>query len=249
MLILPVLDIRAGTAVHAVGGRREHYRPLVSALHEGSDPIELVRAFRSRFGFEQIYVADLDAIGGGPPDATLLSSLAAEGFRVWCDPGVRDRPPALPDRVDLVVGTETLAGAEALGRLIETPGPDRLVLSLDLHGGELLCPRDAEWPERTPMGVVGTAAAAGVRRIILLDLTRVGMCGGVSGLGLLEEIRVVCPSIAAGVGGGVRGREDLGELERRGSAFALVGTALHTGAVSADEIRERGWNNPAGPID
>ena len=41
--VIPVLDVKNGQAVHAVGGIRSHYRPLQSLLHPSCDPLELVR--------------------------------------------------------------------------------------------------------------------------------------------------------------------------------------------------------------
>ena len=66
MRVIPVIDLKGGLAVHAVRGDRERYRPLRSRIAEGSDPVDLTHAVRERFGLDELYVADLDAIGGGP---------------------------------------------------------------------------------------------------------------------------------------------------------------------------------------
>src|SRR5947209_7775724 len=62
MRIIPVLDLKAGLAVHAVAGDRAYYQPIRSILHQGSDPIGLARAYRDKLGLSDLYVADLDAI-------------------------------------------------------------------------------------------------------------------------------------------------------------------------------------------
>ena len=65
MRVVPVIDLKDGTAVHAVRGERERYRPVRSALaREDGDPLALARAFRSTLGLDELYVADLDAIAG-----------------------------------------------------------------------------------------------------------------------------------------------------------------------------------------
>ena len=66
MRVIPVIDLKGGVAVHAVRGERERYRPVRSRIAAGSDPVELTRAVRDRFGLDEVYVADLDAIAGAP---------------------------------------------------------------------------------------------------------------------------------------------------------------------------------------
>ena len=82
MRVIPVIDLKRGVAVHAVRGDRERYRPLRSRIAAGSDPVELTRAVRKRFGFDELYVADLDAIAGWPGNSDVVGALALEA-RVW----------------------------------------------------------------------------------------------------------------------------------------------------------------------
>ena len=86
MRVIPVIDLKGGAAVHAVRGERERYRPLRSRIAAGSDPVGLTRAVRARFGLEELYVADLDAIAGGPGNPAVLAALAGEA-RVMVDAG------------------------------------------------------------------------------------------------------------------------------------------------------------------
>src|SRR5437868_13104425 len=75
MPILPVIDLMGGQVVRGVAGRREAYRPMVSTLTDSSDPLAVACAFRKRFGFEELYLADLDAIAGGEPASALYKQL------------------------------------------------------------------------------------------------------------------------------------------------------------------------------
>src|SRR5262245_39342414 len=109
--IIPVLDLLGGVAVHAIAGNRQDYRPLASHWCESADPVAVAKAMRQRCGFEEIYLADLDAILGRPPNAGLYRELQSLGFRLWLDAGIRTAEDALRFQgvTYLVVGLETIA--------------------------------------------------------------------------------------------------------------------------------------------
>jgi len=67
MKILPVLDVMGGVVVRGIAGRRSEYRPIVSRLTASTDPGDVAEAFRQHFGFDQLYLADLDALADRPP--------------------------------------------------------------------------------------------------------------------------------------------------------------------------------------
>src|SRR2546430_1350386 len=90
---MPVLDLRAGRAVHGHGGRRDTYRPVRSVLvpvPDAGDPLALAAAFEATLACDECYVADLDAIAGAAPQRTVLRALAGAGSRLLVDAGVRD---------------------------------------------------------------------------------------------------------------------------------------------------------------
>ena len=205
-----VIDLKDGTAVHAVRGERERYRPI-------GDPLSLAR----RFGLDELYVADLDAISGGGVQNETIASLARMA-RVMVDAGVSEpeRAHALRDLgVRVVVGTETLTDADALDRL---PGA---VLSVDLRDGRTLS-RDPQLAGLPALDAV--ARLAGPREVIVLDLARVGTGMGPD-VDTIAELHAAFPDLELLAGGGVRDRADLRALAEAGAAGALVATALHRG--------------------
>ncbi len=59
MRVIPVLDLMAGRAVRAEGGRREGYAPVHSVLlpeERAGDALALAGAFRDRLGRDEWYV-------------------------------------------------------------------------------------------------------------------------------------------------------------------------------------------------
>jgi HisA/HisF family protein len=239
MRVIPVIDLKRGVAVHAVRGDRERYRPLRSRIADGSDPVHLTRAVRERFGLDELYVADLDAIGGGRGNAGVIGALAREG-RVMADAGAAD-PAAVARLLELgvarvVIGTESLPGAEAFRRL-RAEWPDApLVLSLDLRGGRLLSPDPALAGIAAADALALFADAGGVPEAIVLDLMRVGSGEGPD-VTLLGELHARFPAVELLAGGGVRHAADLRALADAGTSGALVATALHGGVIGADELR------------
>jgi len=238
MRVIPVIDLKGGAAVHAVRGDRERYRPLRSRIAEGSDPVDLTCAVRERFGLDELYLADLDAIAGGPGNAEIVAALAREA-RVMVDAGTA-AAHAVTRLLGLgvarvVIGTESLPGAEAFRRLRAELPEAPLVLSLDLRAGRLLSPG----PTLSGLAAGDALAhfvAAGAREAIVLDLARVGSGEGPDAK-LLSALHARFPDVELLAGGGVRDAADLRALAGAGASGALVATALHGGAIETGELR------------
>jgi phosphoribosylformimino-5-aminoimidazole carboxamide ribotide isomerase len=238
MRVIPVIDLKRGAAVHAVRGERERYRPLRSTIDDGSDPVRLTRAVRDRFGLDELYVADLDAIAGGPANAEVVAALAGEA-RVMIDAGAVTGA-AIARLLELgvarvVIGTETLPGPGALRRLRAELPDAPLTVSLDLRSGCVLSP-DPELAGTVAAGALARLTDAGTREAIVLDLARVGSGEGPD-VTLLAELHARFPEVELVAGGGVRDSADLRALADAGAAGALVATALHGGAIGVGELQ------------
>jgi phosphoribosylformimino-5-aminoimidazole carboxamide ribotide isomerase len=237
MRILPVLDLLGGQVVRGVAGRRQEYRPVVSRLTRSSRPLDVARAFRDHFGLTELYVADLDAIAGNEPAWPTFTALREEGFRLWVDAGVRESPAGrelMECGLGVVAGLETLAGPAVLAELVRDLG-DRLVFSLDLRGSVPLGKTDV-WQGADAWSIAAQAVALGVRRLLVLDLARVGVNTGTGTDELCERLVVSYPEVEVWAGGGVRGPEDLLRLRGRGVRAVLVASALHDGALTRADL-------------
>jgi HisA/HisF family protein len=252
MRVVGVIDLKDGTAVHAVRGERERYRPVRSAIGgEDGDALALARGFRDALGIEEVYVADLDAIVGGSDHAggsdratgsdhaALLRALAGEA-RLMVDAGVSE-PAAARALLELgahrvIVGTETLTGPDALDRLLAELPDGAVVLSVDLRDGRVLSP-DPQLAGQRALEAFERLRRAGLREAIVLDLARVGSGEGPD-VAVIAELRAALPDLELLAGGGVRDIEDLRALEAAGAAGALVATALHRGVIGARELAE-----------
>ena len=227
--LIPVLDILNNVVVRGVAGRRELYRPLESCLCESVDPLDMARAIRQRFGFEEVYIADLDAIMHGRVGDSVYRQLHEDGFRLLVDAGVGDAGQAgrvLEAGVErVIVGLESCMSPESLRAVVEAVSAERIVFSVDLQGGVPL--GSSEWG-RDPEWIAALAIDCGVRRLIVLDLAGVGAEAGVPTIPLCQRLRAVHgPEIEIITGGGVRNADDLRALEAAGVDGVLVASALH----------------------
>lgn len=239
--LIPVLDVMAGRVVRAVGGRRDDYRPVRSLLADSADPLAVARRLLAATGAAELYLADIDALRGYPAsdlNADAVRAVTGLGVPVWVDAGLRaafDEVPLIAAGAGyFVIGTETADGAFAVTQLASTHGPDRVAVSIDLRGGEMVG-LGATWgptPAESIAFVTKLAKAFDIRRVIVLDLAAVGEAGGPVTAGVCRRIKDAYPEAEVWTGGGVRDWADVRRLEAAGADAVLVASALHDGTLT-----------------
>jgi len=241
--IIPVLDVMDGQAVRAVGGRRELYRPLESRLTGSTDPGTVADALLAAAGTNELYVADIDAIRRHRPRLGWLRPLADRGCRVVVDAGLRTATDARlildAGASGVVAATETLRSVDELRALLAGIGPERVILSLDLRNGRLVGDVAVWGDQDDPAAAVATAVGYGVRRVIVLDLARVGTGIGIGTEVLCGRIRAQFPAVELIAGGGVRTRDDVDRAAKAGADAVLVASGLHDGTLMSDASQKR----------
>ena len=246
MRVIGVVDLLAGQAVHARAGRRELYAPVRASAGVPIDPgdaVALARTYLTDLGLTELYVADLDAIlRRAPvpaPGDSRVSALAALGAPLWLDTGVssveRARRALDLGAMLVVVGLETLPSYDALARICDAVGGDRVAFSLDLRDGEPIVAGVGVPVDEPASRLAARAADAGVDAVIVLDLARVGTGKGLD-LAMIAQVREAAPGRTVIAGGGVRGPADLTRLAEAGCDGVLVATALQDGRLDAEAI-------------
>lgn len=245
MRIVPVIDLVGGQVVRGVGGRRDEYRPLQSWLCPDSGPESMAAALVAQLSLREAYLADLDAIASGEPAWNDYRRIADCGLSLWIDAGLRQSQDAARlVRFDtgaapitgIIAGLETVHSLVDLQTMCELVGPKRLIFSLDLKDGRPLAGAP-ELRRLAPEQIAGAAIELGIRRMIVLDLARVGSGAGAGTETLCRAIRKLAPGVELIGGGGVRGRADLDALKAAGCDAALVASALHDGRLTAKPDR------------
>jgi phosphoribosylformimino-5-aminoimidazole carboxamide ribotide isomerase len=167
----------------------------------------------------------------------MFADIQALGMRLWLDAGVHELDDATrlaEAGVETVIaGLETISGPQVLGDICAQLSSKRVVFSLDMKDGEILG-RAARWQANEPRLIALQAIQLGVRRLLLLDLARVGMGAGTGTEQLCKGLHYEHSEIEVIAGGGVRGVDDLRRLSDAGCQGVLVASALHDGRLSRE---------------
>ena len=90
MQLIPVIDLKGGLVVAARRGDRRHYAPLQTPLCPSAAPVAVAAALLGLYPFTTLYIADLDAIGGGPGQWGLIEQIHRNHpvVTLWVDNGL-----------------------------------------------------------------------------------------------------------------------------------------------------------------
>jgi phosphoribosylformimino-5-aminoimidazole carboxamide ribotide isomerase len=237
MELFPAIDLHDGVAVRLVQGDFSRQRTY-------GDPVELAKNYAAG-GARWIHVVDLDAALTGRPvnRAAVLSIVDAVDIAVQVGGGVRSRQEAAAllggGVARVVLGTAAVRNPDLVDDLSRAY-PGQVVVGLDHRGGGADV-AVAGWEDDggvTLNDVLARLIPLPLAAVVVTAIERDGTMDGPD----VEGLRRVLAGSPHGVvaSGGVRGAEDLMTLARlqvddRGLAGAIVGTALVEGAVSIEE--------------
>ncbi len=238
MEVIPVIDIMNKIAVHGKSGNRKTYQALQSILTTNFQPVDVAVDLERELGIKQLYIADLDAIEGKYCNNQLLSQLAAVfSGQIMLDAGVTTRghyENLIDMGIDIVVvGTETLSSLEQLEQVAEWNSKN-ILISVDLKGSQVVsrCEELTQW---APITAIRFLYSLGLHRLLLLNLEAVGTGYG-SSMELAKQALLEFPRASIYVGGGISKMEELLQLKAMGVVGALVGTALHRGLITRNNL-------------
>jgi phosphoribosylformimino-5-aminoimidazole carboxamide ribotide isomerase len=225
--IIPVIDIYRGQVVFARGGDRSNYLPLQSPISSASTVEQLIEDLLNWYPFSQIYIADLDAIESQQYRFEFYQQLTERFVEVtfMLDNGICNADQCIDwhkkvPRAKHIIGSESLTDIALLSDSDMSAG----VLSLDFRHGKFLGQQEILskpnlWPSQ----------------VIVMSLDAVGANKGPD-LQRIEEIQQAKLGVSVIAAGGVRGESDIKSLEQHGVDAVLVASALHTGALSPEQL-------------
>jgi phosphoribosylformimino-5-aminoimidazole carboxamide ribotide isomerase len=239
VIAIPAVDLKGGRCVQLVGGRPDDERVSLP------DPVAVARRWYET-GFEVLHIVDLDAALGSGDNRELALRVAKDSpAEVQVGGGVRSDAAAdaiLTGAVQrIIVGTRAVEDPTWLAALAERH-PHRVMVAADIRDGVVL---RRGWTEGSDLEV--TAFVAGLAEIPLAGVlcTDVGREGRMEGIDRTGTTRVVAASPhPVYISGGVTTVDDLAALEEVGAAGAVLGMALYTDTLDADEVARRWGARP-----
>ena len=230
-LILPCVDIQQGRAVRLYEGDPERETvyfdsPLAAAQHWVS------------LGAGLLHLVDLDAATGRGENQAIIAQIVQDvGVPVEVGGGIRERKRAeklLSLGVQRVIlGTAAISDPELVSDLLDTHGPERVVVSLDARAeqGRLEVATHG-WQQGSGLMVAeltASFAARGLETLIFTDVSRDGTLRGLDAE-LMAEVRRLWINTLI-VGGGVRDLQDVALLTQLNIQGAIVGRAIYEGTL------------------
>lgn len=238
MIVAPAVDVKGGRCVQLIGGKPEDERVSLP------DPVAVAWRWWTA-GFAVLHLVDLDAALGSGDNLEILTELVGATPAVTqVGGGIRDdfRARALleagADRI--IVGTRALDDATWLEDLCSRH-PGQVMVAADTRDGTVL---RKGWTESSGLaleGLLGRLTALPLAGVLVTDVGREGRLGGIDPRSTADAVRA--SAHALWISGGITTEEDLLLLERQGTAGAVLGMALYTGALSAERVAER-WGAP-----
>lgn len=225
MQIIPVIDLLNGVVVHAKRGERQHYQPIQSLLTSASNPLDIVAALLTVYPFQQLYIADLNAIQQQNDNFHHIRAISQQfpQLKLWIDAGINKKVQQVMLHSNVILGSENFSDVESY-LSFKKPFHDNFVLSLDFmlngfQGPAELLSNIEYWPQE----------------VIVMSLANVGTSLGVNDKILNKIIQLACGKNVYAAGG-VSGLEDLTMLKNMGAHGALIATALHRKQLTFDQL-------------
>jgi len=237
--IIPVIDILNSKAVHAKKGERTKYKPLKSYLFQSSNPVEIIRILRKKYYFELFYIADLDSIIKKAPNFQILKEISKiSNIDFILDPGIVDLEDIsnfLRFRIkNLILGLETIKNFKTIIQSLQILNQNNIIISIDMYNGQILS-NAKDIKTQSPIKLIKKFESLGIKKIILLDLFRVGQkIGGIPQL-YLDILHNFNGDVY--VGGGIKNYTDILNIKEQNFSGVLIATALYDGTIEIENLR------------
>ncbi|WP_025740143.1 1-(5-phosphoribosyl)-5-[(5-phosphoribosylamino)methylideneamino]imidazole-4-carboxamide isomerase [Salinivibrio socompensis] len=237
-MIIPALDLIDGQVVRLYQGDYQQKTDY------GFDPREQFARYHQA-GADWLHLVDLT--GAKDPTARqvdlITEILQSTPANIQIGGGVRTEMDVIEllntGAQRVVIGSTAVKSPDLVKGWMQTYGPDRIVLALDIHIDSNGTRRVAVSGWQQDSGVTIEALlddylSVGLKHVLCTDISRDGTLQG-SNVALYRDLCQRYPSIAFQSSGGIGNLEDIRALRGTGVAGVIVGRALLEGNFSAEE--------------
>jgi phosphoribosylformimino-5-aminoimidazole carboxamide ribotide isomerase len=240
MLLIPSIDLRGGQCVRLLKGEFG-----AETLYE-VDPGELIGRYADA-GAPWLHMVDLDgARDGRPGNRQLIRDLAGLNLlNIQLGGGLRSRR-LIDDMLNAgvaraVIGSAAVDEPVLLRECLDTYGPDRICLAVDVRVDDTGVPRVSTrgWKTELTLSlweVLDSFADTPLRHVLCTDIARDGALTG-PGFDLCARAQARYPQLQWQASGGIHSIADLVRLDEMGLAAAISGKALLEGRIRMEELQ------------
>ncbi|MFX1234535.1 MAG: HisA/HisF-related TIM barrel protein [Promethearchaeota archaeon] len=237
--VYPVIDILNSKVVHAVKGERDKYTLLKSPLFNTNEPLEIILQLKETYNLNQFYIADLDAIMFEKPNMKIINNvLDIVNIETMIDPGIKsiDHLKIFSGiKLDkIILGLETIQNITIIKESFKFFSKDKIIVSIDMYKEKLFTSIE-KLKKLTPLDITRKLEKIGIKKIILLDLYKVGQkLGGISPLYIKIKDSFSGDVL---IGGGIKNLNDVRLYYKNSFSGVLIGTALYDGTINPNELK------------
>lgn len=232
MQFIPAIDLMDGSVVRLSKGEESTRKGY------GVSPIDAALEWQ-RQGAEYIHIIDLDAAFGKTPNTELIKQIVSKlDVPVQVGGGIRSYEKAaelLDSGVGRVIlGSMPIKEPEETKRLLESYGPERIVIALDHRSGFITIKGWQETTEEKLDDVLERYVEAGFKWFLVTNVDTDGMFSGPD----VETFNRIASKANIIASGGVSELKDLTELTGIGTASVVVGKALYEDRFTVTDALE-----------
>ncbi len=228
LLVIPSIDIKDGKTVRVVQGI-----PELDCQEYGSDPVEMAKIWRAE-NAKLLHVVDFNgAWDHSHKNYKIVEEICSSVIiPVEFAGGIRNLDDA-KQVMDtgicrLVISTMALENPEEFIKVFEMFGPTKIVVSLDVVGGELVTRGRKKQTGISYHDFITRMVDIGVDRFIVTDVERNGMMQGPN-LDLTKEVALLSKKKVTH-SGGIRNKDELMDIQNLlplGVDSVIVGRAFY----------------------
>ena len=233
MKIIPAIDLMDGQVVRLYKGN-----PSQKTVYS-SNPIETARQWE-KDGADMLHLVDLDAtLGLGSNILIIKQILDKVSIPVEVAGGLRNESlirdiSKVSDRV--VLGTLAFKDEILLKKLLESLGPEKIVISVDHRDGNIVI---HGWQNNTGISLIDAMTEfldMGFTEFLLTNVNRDGTLEGPD----LEFLEQACDLKKSNViaSGGVSNINDIKQIQAKNAYGVILGKALYENRISIPEAKK-----------